>query len=283
MQRLAKFIAWTAAGAFAAGAGLDALLNAGQLFTPRRTVLFTAILFVIWAALELFARFGAASWYAQSSTGPRVVRISGIGPRTRAAMLGVLILLWAAQAVRHGVGTDAVAANVAENLTLTCSPRPRFAMLVAAEKVGPDDALTKTITLECDIANIGRERLSVVTGQFTVDYKAPSGSTIPLESGPLFDASVRLPELPFTLDAGEVRRFSLDAVILRDRPDHAPALALDAADGKVLFPPTWGTKFSSGRPVRVEKHYLSGISLTFATSRNTSARERLSLAELESR
>jgi hypothetical protein len=292
-QWFVRLIAWTVGGAVAVGALLDALLNAGELFTFRATLWFSVIVCAIWFSVELILKKRSTRW---GTTAPAMapVTLTRLGPRSRAAVIGVLLLPWSAQVVRelreqHGpraMSTPLQAAPVPEvgdRLTVDCHARPSFVMGVGPTRLGVADDLKKDIVIDCDLANVGRDRLSIVYGELAVDYHAPSGSTIPLQPGSQLDDRAPLPDLPLVLDAGEVHRFALSVIVIRDKPDHVPVMVIETPkSGALLFPSTWRTKYGlDGRLHRVEQHYLSGLTLSFTTARRVIARQSVTLAELE--
>jgi hypothetical protein len=293
-QRIFQLLVWTVVGGLGLGALLDALVNASEIFSLSLTLVFTVVVGVLWLAIELVLKARCTSW-ALAGKNNNTVILTRLGPRSRAAILGVVLLPWGAQALRYiwdqqkpattSTGSAKVddAVNVQEQLSLACQPRPRFVVGVGSQRLGVDDELDRHITIDCDLANVGRERLSIVKSAFTVEYSAPSKSVIPLEPGSDLDNRVELPALPLVLDQGVVHRFSLSFRIIRDQPGHFPALAVETSNaGALLFPSAWRTKLGpDGEPHRVEPHHLSGFTLCFGTARQVTVRKAFSLAELE--
>jgi hypothetical protein len=294
-QRVIQWLIWTAAGALGVGALLDALINAGELFSSRTTLYFTAVVIALWIVVEGVLAIWGTPWAAASPRGNSTVKLRRLGPKTRAAILGVILLPWGAQLLRQ-VRTQHDSTELSEQqmvnqnwrpkeeLDLSCHPRPSFVVGVGSKRLGVDNSLDRSVVLDCDLANVGRERLSIVNGEFHVDYRSASGSTIPLQPGNQIDNHVELPRLPLALDAGVVHRFALSFRIVRDHPSHVPVLVVETPNsGALMFPSTWSTKEDAdGRPHRVDKHYLDSVTLSFVTARQTSVQKSLSLQELES-
>ena len=280
MQRLVKYLLWSLGGAALFGGFLGALNNAERVFTTRLAGNFSMIVVAIWLFGELVLRKWGLKWRSADRTSG-LTKLRGFGPQIRAFLIGVILLPWAALAFAHLLPSS-LPESPAEDLAITCRPLGESLVSVDSKPLGSDTSLTRSVTVQCDLANIGSERLSITTAALIIEYRTESGSSIRLEAGEKPIASVPLLDLPQAIEAGSVHRLFLPILIVRDHPDHVPVIVVEGSDTTmVMFPSTWSTKVSArGRLERVAPHYLSVLHFVFTTSRGLHVGDSLSVAQL---
>src|SRR5712692_6929766 len=121
VQRAATLLGYVLSGALVLSAILNAIINAQQLIPNTSSALrFSAAGLVVWALLEIAARWGAIRW----STPETATVIRGLRWRVRLAILGGLVLIWIAQALRAKPATE------------TTVPSPQVPKVAAASVAG---------------------------------------------------------------------------------------------------------------------------------------------------
>lgn len=90
LARVYEVVGWVVGGALGLGALLDALANSSSFFSVKRAAVFTVLVAVGWAALQL-----ALSKLRPAVEHAPAVRVRSIGRKPTWALLGGLILVWA--------------------------------------------------------------------------------------------------------------------------------------------------------------------------------------------
>jgi hypothetical protein len=93
-QNLIKWAAYLFGGIFFLGTVLDAISNSITLITPRRALVYTFVILLIWGAIEFAIRKKLISWVVSEG---QKISISSLGISYRLGFVGMVLLLWIPQ------------------------------------------------------------------------------------------------------------------------------------------------------------------------------------------